>query len=187
LILKLAEACRKALAMREMGGKSRIPGHGPVTCREPGTLLRHSPSARAGCDTLPKTRHPVTGANQERGNPPKIGRNIDCVGRCHLEASMKCIVAALALLVTAGSFAAASERGAVRESSPASVIAQFSQAIPPEPPVVAELPEHHHAVAAAAGCCRMAAGKPMASRHAKGGGCCACCQKAAPGAKSPTR
>jgi hypothetical protein len=80
----------------------------------------------------------------------------------------RAIVTACMLLLAAGSFADASERIVVREESPAVVISQFSQAIPPELPVVGELPGVHR-MAAGAQCCRMktsgAAGTP-----------CSCCQ-----------
>jgi hypothetical protein len=91
---------------------------------------------------------------------------------------MKSIVTGIALLLAAGSFAGASERAAIREATPAAVIAQFSQAIPPEPPVVGELPEHHQQ-GTSAQCCRMNASKaPISTRAAAP---CACCQKTSSG------
>jgi hypothetical protein len=91
---------------------------------------------------------------------------------------MKSIVAAVALLVAAGSYVGASERAVISDPGPAAVIAQFSQAIPPEPPVVGELPGAHHATSGAS-CCRMTAHKDGAAGR-RSAAPCGCCQKAAP-------
>ncbi|MGE5815182.1 MAG: hypothetical protein ACM36C_11890 [Acidobacteriota bacterium] len=93
---------------------------------------------------------------------------------------MKSIVAALTLLFAAGSLVVASEP-AVRDAAPAAVIAQFSQALPPEPPVVGELNGHQH-MAGGASCCRMTMrmDKTTGSKQ-RAAAPCACCQHPAPG------
>lgn len=98
---------------------------------------------------------------------------------------MKSIVAAVALLVAAGSYAGASERAVMSDPAPAAVIAQFSQAIPPEPPVVGELPGARHG-ASGASCCRMTAHKDGAAGQ-RSAAPCGCCQKAAPGTNAKSR
>jgi hypothetical protein len=97
---------------------------------------------------------------------------------------MKSIVAAVALLLAAGSLALANDV-ATRDAAPAAIIAEFSQAIPPEPPVVAELPGHQH-MAKGASCCRM--NKTMAPRSTQQTGApCGCCQQAAPRTNAKTK
>lgn len=87
---------------------------------------------------------------------------------------MKSVTAAVVLLLAAGSFVGAGEP-VVRDAPPAAVIAQFSQAIPPEPPVVGELTGQHQ-MAGGATCCRMHAGKAQVTKQASSGPC-GCCRK----------
>lgn len=96
---------------------------------------------------------------------------------------MRSFVAACALLLAAGSLVGASEPAAGRDPAPASVIAQFSQPIPPEPPVVAELPGQP-SMAAGAQCCRMKTTQARASGSAAREACSCCRKSAAPKAKT---
>lgn len=98
---------------------------------------------------------------------------------------MRSIVAACALLLAAGSLVGASERTAVRDDGPAVAIAQFSQAIPPEPPVVGELPGQHP-MSAGAHCCRTNMSKAGASQPAAGKPC-PCCRRPAAKTKATAK
>jgi hypothetical protein len=90
---------------------------------------------------------------------------------------MKSILAAAALLFLCAGVTAATENPVVRDSAPSAVIAEFSQAIPPEPPVVGEIHEHGRATTGAA-CCSMKM-KMKKSDAGKDGMSCACCQNRA--------
>jgi hypothetical protein len=93
----------------------------------------------------------------------------------------RALVVAAAITFAAGSFAAAEPLPAL-VAHPALVIAQFAQAVPPEPPVTAELAggcgrcaamKAQHAAMKAPNAVKNAGpGAPKAAGHA-----CACCKK----------